>query len=115
MASAMTAAYTYLGIAIVAEVVATSALKASEGFTRPMPSLITAVGYALAFSLPVAHAQKHSTGVAYALWSGVGIVLISAVGWLWLGQRLRCPALLGLGLIIAGVVVINVFSKSITH
>ena len=113
MASAMTAAYTYLGIAIVAEVVATSALKASEGFTRPMPSLITAVGYALAFYC-LSHTLKSiPTGVAYALWSGVGIVLISAVG--WLGQRLDAPALLGLGLIIAGVVVINVFSKSITH
>ncbi|HRL38212.1 MAG: QacE family quaternary ammonium compound efflux SMR transporter [Comamonas sp.] len=115
MASAVTAAYTYLGIAIVAEVVATSALKASEGFTRPMPSLITAVGYALAFYC-LSHTLKSiPTGVAYALWSGVGIVLISAVGWLWLGQRLDAPALLGLGLIIAGVVVINVFSKSITH
>lgn len=95
MASAMTAAYTYLGIAIVAEVVATSALKASEGFTRPMPSLITAVGYALAFYC-LSHTLKSiPTGVAYALWSGVGIVLISAVGWLWLGQRLdarRCWA-----------------------
>ena len=115
MASAVTAAYTYLGLAIVAEVVATSALKASEGFTRPMPSLITAVGYALAFS-GLSHTLKSSPpGVAYALWSGVGIVLISVVGWLWLGQRLDAPALLGLGLIIAGVVVINVFSKSITH
>ncbi len=85
-----------------AEVVATSALKASEGFTRPMPSLITAVSYALAFYC-LSHTLKSiPTGVAYALWSGVGIVLISAVGWLWLGQRLDAPALLGLGLIIAG-------------
>ena len=115
MASAMTAAYTYLGIAIVAEVVATSALKASEGFTRPMPSLITAVGYALAFYC-LSHTLKSiPTGVAYALWSGVGIVLVSAVAYFWQGQKLDIPAIVGMGMIVGGVLVINLFSKTAGH
>lgn len=113
MASALTVAYAYLGTAIVAEVIGTSALKASEGFTRLVPSLITVAGYALAFYC-LSHTLKSiPTGVAYALWSGVGIVLISAVGWWWFGQRLDAPALLGLALIIAGVLVINLFSKTL--
>ena len=112
MASAVTAAYTYLGIAIVAEVVATSALKASEGFTRPMPSLITAVGYALAFYC-LSHTLKSiPTGVAYALWSGVGIVLISAVGGLWLGQRPDATTLMVLVLVSAGVRCLKLFTHN---
>lgn len=115
MASSAVVAYAYLGTAIVAEVIATSALKASDSFTRLWPSLITVLGYALAFYC-LSHTLKTiPTGVAYAIWSGVGIVLISIVGWLWLGQRLDAPALLGLGLIIAGVLVINLFSRTVAH
>ncbi|VUZ25466.1 Multidrug transporter EmrE [uncultured Comamonas sp.] len=115
MASSAVVAYAYLGTAIVAEVIGTSALKASDSFTRLWPSLITVLGYALAFYC-LSHTLKTiPTGVAYAIWSGVGIVLISIVGWLWLGQRLDAPALLGLGLIIAGVLVINLFSRTVAH
>ena len=108
-------AYAYLGVAIVAEVIATSALKASDGFTRLWPSLVTTVGYAIAFYCLALTLRVIPTGIAYAIWSGVGIVLISAVGWVWFRQALDLPALIGLGLIVAGVVVVNVFSTSVGH
>ncbi len=108
-------AYLYLGLAIVAEVVATSALKASDSFTRLIPSLITVLGYAIAFYLLALTLRTMPTGIAYAIWSGVGIVLITAISWLWFKQSLDVPAMLGLALIIAGVIVINVFSKSVGH
>lgn len=107
--------YLLLGLAIVAEVVGTSALKASEGFTRLLPSLLTVLGYGVAFWL-LSHTLKHlPTGVVYAIWSGVGIVLITLVGWAWFKEPLDAPALAGLGLIITGVAVINLFSKSVPH
>src|SRR5690606_2685155 len=93
----------FLGIAIVAEVVATSALKASEGFSRWLPSLVVVVGYAIAFYFLSLTLRTMPVGVAYAIWSGLGIVLITAVGWIVFGQRLDLPALAGMGLIIAGV------------
>ena len=105
--------YLYLGIAIVAEVVATSALKASDGFTRTGPSLIVAIGYGVAFYFLSLVLKTVPMGVAYAIWSGVGIVLIAAVGWLLMKQPLDLPALLGIGLIVAGVAVIQLFSKTI--
>ena len=108
-------AYAYLGVAIVAEVIATSALKASDGFTRLWPSLVTTVGYAIAFYCLALTLRVIPTGIAYAIWSGIGIVLISAVGWVWFRQALYLPALIGLGLIVAGVVVVNVFSTSVGH
>ena len=108
-------AYAYLGVAIVAEVIATSALKASDGFTRLWPSLVTTVGYAIAFYCLALTLRVIPTGIAYAIWSGIGIVLISAVGWVWFRQALDLPALIGLGLIVAGVVVVNVFSTSVGH
>ncbi|TDY35018.1 small multidrug resistance pump [Janthinobacterium sp. 75] len=113
MSLAMT--YFYLAIAIVAEVVATSALKASESFSRLWPSVITVVGYSIAFWCLSLTLKVIPTGIVYAIWSGVGIVLISAVGWFWFKQSLDTPALIGLGLIIAGVLVINLFSKSVGH
>ena len=102
-------------IAIVAEVIATSALKASDGFSKLLPSVITALGYGVAFyclSLTLKHIP---VGVAYAVWSGLGVVLITAVSWVRFGQKLDAPALIGMGLIVAGVVVMNVFSKSVSH
>lgn len=108
-------AYAYLGVAIVAEVIATSALKASDGFTRLWPSLVTTVGYGIAFYCLALTLRVIPTGIAYAIWSGIGIVLISAVGWVWFRQALDLPALIGLGLIVAGVVVVNVFSTSVGH
>jgi small multidrug resistance pump len=108
-------AWTYLAIAIVAEVVATSALKAAAGFTRPGPSAVVVVGYGVAFYFLSLTLQSIPVGVTYAIWSGVGIVLITLVAWLWYGQALDAAALLGLGLIVAGVAVLNVFSKSVAH
>jgi len=107
--------YLYLGIAIVAEVVATSALKASEGFTRTGPSLIVAIGYGIAFYFLSLVLKTVPMGVAYAIWSGAGIVLIAAIGWLLMKQPLDLPALLGIGLIVAGVAVIQLFSKTVAH
>lgn len=107
--------YAWLGIAIVAEVIATSALKASDGFSRLVPSIVTSVGYAIAFYC-LSHSMKTvPVGVGYAIWSGVGIVLITAIAWVLFKQRLDAPALAGMGLILAGVLVINLFSRSAGH
>ena len=105
----------YLGIAIVAEIIATSALKSAEGFTRLLPSLVTVAGYAVAFYFLALTLREIPVGIAYAIWSGVGIVLISLVGTLFFKQHLDGPALLGIALILAGVVIMNVFSKSVGH
>lgn len=107
--------YVYLFIAIVAEVIATSSLKASESFTRLWPSLVTVAGYVIAFYFLTLVLRTMPTGIAYAIWSGVGIVLISAVGWVVFKQKLDLPAILGLALIIAGVLVVNLFSKTVGH
>ena len=107
--------YLLLGLAILAEVLGTSALKASDGFTRLVPSLVTAVAYMVSFYLLSLTLRTLPIGIAYAIWSGVGIVLISAVGWLLYGQRLDAPAVLGLGLIVAGMLVVNLFSRSVGH
>lgn len=107
--------YLYLAAAIVLEVIATTCLKVSDGFTRLWPSVVTAVGYAGSFYCLSIALRSMSTGVAYAIWSGVGIVLISLLSWLLFKQRLDAPALIGMGLIMAGVIVINTFSKSVTH
>lgn len=107
--------YLILGLAIVAEVIATSSLKSSEGFTRLWPSVVTLLGYAIAIFLLSLTLKTLPTGIAYAIWSGVGIVLVSAIGWFGYGQKLDTPAVIGLGLIIAGVIVVNVFSKSVAH
>lgn len=101
----------YLMIAIVAEVVGTSFLRSAAGFTRPLPSLAVVAGYGLAFYFLSLTLEQIPVGVAYAVWSGAGVTLIAAVGWLFLGQSLDLPAILGMGLIIAGVVVLNLFSK----
>ena len=108
-------AYLLLACAIVLEVIATSLLKASDGMSRLWPTLGSLVGYGLCFWLLSMVMKSIPTGIAYAIWSGVGIVLISAVGWLLYGQRLDAPAVLGLGLIVAGVLVVNLFSRSVGH
>ena len=105
----------FLSIAIVSEVIATSCLKAAEGFTRFWPSLVVVVGYLLAFYLLSLTLKTIPVGVAYAIWSGVGIVLIALSGWLFLGQALDTSAVIGLTLIVAGDVVINVFSRTVAH
>ena len=107
--------WVYLAIAIVSEVAGTSALKASAGFTRLFPSLVVAAGYASAFYFLSLTLRTIPVAVTYAIWSGVGIALIALVSWLAYGQKLDGPALLGIGLIVAGVVVLNLFSASTRH
>lgn len=111
----MTKTYAILGLAILAEVIATTALSRSASFTRLWPAVITVAGYAIAFWLLTFPLRVMPTGIVYAIWSGMGIVLISSVAWIWFRQTLDTPALIGLGLIIAGVLVVNLFSKSLTH
>jgi|SRR5437868_1505557 small multidrug resistance pump len=105
--------YLYLFAAIVCEVVGTSALKAAAGFTRPAPSALVVVGYGAAFWFLSLTLKTIPIGVAYAVWSGVGIVLVTAAAWALYRQRLDAPALAGMGLIVAGVVVMQVFSKTV--
>ena len=107
--------YLYLATAIIAEVIATSSMKLSDGFTRPLWSIITILGYAIAFYCLSLTLKTIPTGIAYAIWSGVGIVLIALISWLFQGQKLDAPAIGGMALIVAGVVVMNVFSKTAAH
>jgi small multidrug resistance pump len=104
-----------LGVAIVSEVIATSALKAADGFTRLLPSAIVLVGYGIAFYCLSLVLRTLPVGIVYAIWSGAGVALIALVGWLIYGQALDLPAIVGMTLIVAGVVVLNVFSKTVAH
>ncbi len=101
-----------LGAAIAAETIATSAMKASDGLTKIVPSIVVIIGYGAAFYFLSITLRTIPVGIAYAVWSGVGIVLITIVGWLMFGQKLEAPALIGMSLIITGVVVMNIFSKA---
>ncbi|MEQ9545991.1 MAG: SMR family transporter [Marinobacter sp.] len=105
----------FLGVAIVAEVVATSALKSSDGFSRLTPSIIVILGYVLAFYFLSLTLKVIPIGVAYAIWAGLGIVLIALVSWAIYGQKLDLPAIAGMTLIIMGVAVINLFSRTAGH
>ncbi|NKN33777.1 SMR family transporter [Marichromatium bheemlicum] len=107
--------YVYLGLAILAEVIATSALKFSDGFTRLVPSLVVVIGYAAAFYCLALVLRTIPIGVAYAIWAGMGIVLIALIGILVFGQVPDWPAVIGMGLILAGVLVINLFSRTAGH
>jgi len=105
----------FLAMAIISESIATNSLKASNGFTNVVPSIIALAGYgSVLFFLSIA-IRTIPVGVAYATWSGVGIILIALIGWFWHKQTLDAPAIIGMGLIIAGVVIMNVFSRSVTH
>jgi small multidrug resistance pump len=108
-------AYPSLIVAIVAEVIATTALAQSASFTRLGPSIVTVIGYSIAFVFLSFALRVMPTGVVYAIWSGLGIVLIALVSWIWAKQSLDWPALLGLGLILSGVLVINLFSDTVGH
>jgi small multidrug resistance pump len=101
--------------AIAAEVIGTTALKATHGFTRLAPSVVVVAAYALAFYLLSRTMQTIPMSISYAVWSGVGIVLITLIGYMVYHQSLDLPALVGLGLILAGVLVIHLFSKSVAH
>jgi small multidrug resistance pump len=100
----------YLSIAILAEVIATSSLKAAEGFTRLIPSLIVVFGYGTAFYFLSLTLRTMQVGTAYAIWSGVGTVIISIVAWLFYNQKLDAPSILGMALIISGVIIIKFLS-----
>ena len=107
--------FLYLSVAIVAEVIATSALNSSEQFTKLVPSLISIIGYAVAFYF-LSHVVKTiPVGVAYAIWAGLGIVLIAIAGAFVFEQVPDAPAVIGMVLIVAGVAIINVFSKTTSH
>ena len=105
----------YLALAIVCEVLATSALKSSEGFSRLWPTALVVTGYCSSFFFLSLCLRSIPVGVAYAIWSGVGVVLITGIGWWWFGQKLDAAALLGMGLIALGVLIIYLFSKSAEH
>lgn len=104
-----------LAISIFAEVIGTTALKASNEFTRLVPSTIVVTGYGTAFYFMSISLRVLPVGIMYAIWSGMGIVLVSIIGWLVYKQTLDLPSMIGMGLIIAGVIVINLFSKSVGH
>ncbi|QKI90047.1 DMT family transporter [Thiomicrorhabdus xiamenensis] len=105
----------FLALATVAEVFATSALKASDGFTRLGPTLVVVIGYAIAFYFLSLSLKQIPLGIAYAVWAGLGIVLIAVIGWWLYDQKLDPAAMLGIALILAGVMVINLFSRSSGH
>jgi small multidrug resistance pump len=107
--------FLYLIVAIVLEVIGTSALQASEQFTKPKPLILTVISYAASFYFLSLVLRSMPVGIAYAIWSGLGVVLITLVGLVWFGQKLDTPAVIGLGLIIAGVGTINLFSSTIQH
>lgn len=112
---AATAQFVYLALAIVAEVTATTALKASAGMRETLPSVIVVVGYSVSFYFLSLTLRTMSIGIAYAIWSGIGLVLISLAAWWLYGQALDAAAIIGMALIAAGVAVINLFSRSVSH
>ena len=107
--------YIYLIVAVIAETIGTTALQASDQFTRLWPSVLVVIAYAFAFYFLGIALKYIPVGIAYALWSGLGIVLIAAIGFVVFGQVLDFAAILGLTMIIGGIVVIQVFSNSATH
>ncbi len=107
--------YVYLFVAVVFEVIGTAALQASQQFTKPLPLVLTAIGYIAAFYFLSLTLKTMPVGIAYAIWSGLGVILISLIGWIWFRQMLDAPALIGIALIIAGVATINLFSKTAAH
>ncbi len=104
--------YLFLLVAILLETLATTSLKASEGFTKPLPTTLTILGYIGAFYFLSLTLKTIPLGISYALWSGIGIVLITLVGFFIYKQRLDLPAIIGIGFILIGVIVIQLFSKS---
>ncbi len=107
--------WVFLAVAIVSEVIGTSALKASEGFSRLWPSVIVVAGYTSAFCFLSLTIRIIPVGVAYAIWSGAGVALIALIVWVLYGQSLDLPAIIGMSLIVAGVVILNLFSNTVPH
>ena len=107
--------YVYLAAAIFAEIIATSALKATQEFTKLVPSIIVVAGYGISFYFMTLVLRTLPVGITYAIWSGVGIVVIATVGAIFYKETPDLPAIIGMGLIVTGVVVIHLFSKTISH
>lgn len=107
--------YLYLALAIIAEVVATTFLKLSDGLSKPLPSAVTLSGYAVAFYFLSLALRSLPTGLVYAVWSGVGVVLVATIAWVFQSQKLDAAALCGIGLIVSGVVVMNLSSSASPH
>ena len=107
--------YLYLALAVAFETIGTSAMQASQQFTRLWPSVLVVVGYAISFYFMALTLRFMPVGIVYALWSGLGIILIALIGYAVFGQKLDLPAIAGLGLIIAGIVVIQLFSNATAH
>lgn len=105
----------YLMIAIISEVIATSALKSTDGFTRLWPSLSVVVGYASAFYFLSLTLRYFPVGIVYAIWSGVGVALVTLAGWFFYHQSLDAAAVAGIVLIVIGVLVLNLFSRTVVH
>ncbi|MEG1697228.1 MAG: multidrug efflux SMR transporter [Acinetobacter sp.] len=105
----------FLFIAIIAEVIATSALKSSEGFTKPIASIVVVLGYMIAFYCLSLTLKTIPVGIAYAVWSGVGIVLITTVAWFVFDQKLDVWGIVGIALIMSGVLILNLLSKTSSH
>lgn len=113
--SSFPAAYLYLGIAIVAEVVATNSLKACEEFTKLIPSVLVVGGYLIAFYALMLCLRTMPVSIAYAIWCGMGIVLVAIMGWWWFGEKLDAAAIIGIAMIIGGTIIIQLFSKTSSH
>ncbi|BCD85092.1 multidrug SMR transporter [Pseudomonas solani] len=107
--------YLYLAIAITAEVIATTSMKALDGFSKPVPLLLVVIGYSISFWMLSLVVKSIPVGIAYAIWAGLGIVLVSIAAVFLYQQKLDLPAMLGMGLIVSGVVVIQLFSNSTGH
>ena len=105
----------FLAIAIVSEITATSALKASAGFTRIVPSIVVVIGYLLSFYFLSLTLKAIPIGIAYAIWAGLGIVLLAIIGWVVYDQQLDAAAIVGMSFILAGVLILNLFSKTASH
>jgi small multidrug resistance pump len=107
--------YLWLALAIVCEVVATSSLKATQGFTRPVPSIVAIVGVAASFYFISLTVKTIPISISYSIWGGVGTILVALIGFIVYRQALDAAALVGMALIVAGVVIINLFSRSVAH
>ncbi len=107
--------FAFLALAIFSEVIATTTLKASESFTKPIPSLIVLIGYGLAFYFFSVCMNSISVGVAYAIWSGAGIILVALLSWIFYGQVLDRAGMIGVGFILIGVLVLNLFSRTVVR
>lgn len=107
--------FIFLILAVIAETIGTTSLQASQQFTKLWPSLLVVLSYAISFYLLALTLKYMPVGIMYAMWSGLGIILIAIIGWLVFGQKLDAPAVLGMALILGGILIINLYSKTAIH